>query len=236
MKNSINYVPDTELVSQYQATLDANILDILLQKHQNLIITVSKKHCQKHKRLDFEDVLQNAKLASIEAIKSFDFSKENKLSTYLYFKVAKSLLTCDDEQNFISCPSHMREVRSYIAGKYDFDKTKKQNFERKYNINTQQDFEFIKKSNQLLSDRAICTVPDDILPEQLSGNELNFIEGVNNSVFIQSLSKDEQEIVLLLMEGFSQNKISEIVKNTNSKQIHTKVNSIRKKFVKHYYG
>jgi RNA polymerase sigma factor (sigma-70 family) len=236
MKHIIKYKSDAELVSEYQQNLDCSILEHLLDKHNSLIFAVSKKHFLKHKNIDFEDCLQNAKIAAIDAINSFDFSKENKFTTFLYFKMSKYLLTCNDEQNFIKCPSHMREVRSYIAGKYDLDQNKKQKFEKKHQINNNQDFSKLKKENILLKENAVISVPKDSLPETLSGNELDCVENINNTIFMKSLPKDEQEIVDLLMQGYSQNKISEILGFASTKQINSKVNSIRKKVVKYYYG
>jgi len=236
MNNTIHNSYYDNLVLDYQQFNDNEILEKLIKNFEPLLISLVKKHILKYKGLDFEDCLQNAKIATIEAIKQFDFSKENKLSTYIYFKVSKYLLTCNDEQNIIKCPTHMREVKSYLGGKYDTNLDKKQKFEQKHHIKNFQDFSKLKKENNLLVNGAIVSMPTELMPEQKSGTEEESISNLNNRIFVRSLSEEEQTIIGLLTEGHSQNQISKILKCSNAKQISAKVNTIRQKFVKYYYG
>jgi DNA-binding NarL/FixJ family response regulator len=70
--------------------------------------------------------------------------------------------------------------------------------------------------------------------------ETSIIDNIQNSMFLETLSEENQAIVKLLVDGHSQANIAKLLSNKENsvsvKQIYTKVNSIKKKIVEYYYG
>jgi len=77
---------------------------------------------------------------------------------------------------------------------------------------------------------------DDQLPENTYVH--NILDNICNSMFVDSLSLECKQIADLLIQGYSQTEISEIMsknKSTTIKQIGAKINIIRKNLVKYYH-
>lgn len=134
---------DEDLVELYQNTRSEKILNELLARHNSMCKGIAKIFAAKHPQIgSFEDFLQNTYVASLIGYNRFSIQisreKKNKLSTYLYTTIYRHLQTTIDEQGPIKCPSGLREVRSYFAGKYDDKPEIKSKFEQKYKITDDQ--------------------------------------------------------------------------------------------------
>jgi DNA-directed RNA polymerase specialized sigma subunit len=227
MKNTLNILGDHELISRYRIHGNQEIVEFIIDRHFPLLKKLSLSHLQKFPNTTFEDNIQNAKLATIIAIQRFNTQSENKFVTFLYSTVFHYLLSCNDEESFVKCPSNIREIRSYFAGKYDIDIEKKKKFEKKYNLNTEKDIQDLSRKYQIVGDSIVLT---DELPEVEVKEDI--FSNLNYNFFVERLSQEDQMIVNLLIEGHSMNNIAKIVsKNTKKtitgKQIKNKIVSMQ---------
>jgi DNA-directed RNA polymerase specialized sigma subunit len=210
---------------------DASSAEILINKYIALIRKLAHNHTKRYSFTEFEDNLQNAKYGALLGFKRFNLNTNVKLSTFLHTTIYHYLLSCNDEEAFVKCPSNLREVRNYISGKYSNDK--KQNFEEKYAIHTFHEAESMRlKFKSLLGD-FIFTSDDEKLLNRCT-IEINFYDYADASTFVSSLSNSQQEIVHNLLEGKSMNKIREKL-DFSKKQFSTEINTIKNKFVQYYY-
>jgi len=217
MKNILNTLSDHELVCQYQSNNGEIYLDCLLSRYESMLKKISHSHLLKFTDCVFDDVLQNARHGAILAFQRFNTQSSTSVSTFLHTTVYYHLLTCNDTQSFINCPSNLREIKSYCAGRYDFEKEKK-----------------FKKDHEILANHSVYT--EDILPERVFQSENEIIRDVYSKIFIESLPEDQKEIVILLMQGHSISKIAQIFtqnfgKKITDKTIKKKIETIKAFFV-----
>jgi RNA polymerase sigma factor (sigma-70 family) len=109
MKN-YNNLPDINLINIYKSENSPESLEILLKRYDNLLNKLAHNHTVRFTSTQFDDNKQNAILGAIIAIKAFR-DQGTKLSTYLYKSVYMYLLTSNDEESFVRCPSNARKNR-----------------------------------------------------------------------------------------------------------------------------
>jgi len=127
-------------------------------------------------------------------------------------------------------------VRSYIGGKYNSNPKKKRKFEKKHGINNKSDYDNLALQYSLVNPENMQIKSDDQLPENTYVH--NILDNICTSMFVDSLSLECKQIAYLLIQGYSQIEISEIMsknKSTTIKQIGAKINIIRKNLVKYYH-
>lgn len=241
MKHKLNLLTDVELIQLYQSNnSDSNVTEVLLKRYEAMLKKLAINHLQKFPNTSFEDNLQNANLGAFIAFKRFTSKSDCKPSTFIYSTIFHYLLTCNDEESFVNCPTNLREVKSYLGGKYDTNPQKKITFENKYNINTNKDVDNLSEYYKLLNPECIQVMDSDEIPEGIDYIETSIIDNIQNSMFLETLSEENQAIVKLLVDGHSQANIAKLLSNKENsvsvKQIYTKVNSIKKKIVEYYYG
>jgi len=234
MKNLLNTLSDHELVCQYQSNNGEIYLDCLLSRYESMLKKISHSHLLKFTDCVFDDVLQNARHGAILAFQRFNTQSSTSLSTFLHTTVYYHLLTCNDTQSFINCPSNLREIKSYCAGRYDFEKEKKDKFEKKHKLHNSDSIKTFKKDHEILANHSVYT--EDILPERTFQSENEIIRDVYSKIFIESLPEDQKEIVILLMQGHSISKIAQIFtqnfgKKITDKTIKKKIETIKAFFV-----
>lgn len=231
MNHAIKLLSDLELIQIYRSNSDTNILSELLERHSNLLKKLSHKHCEKNPSCIFEDCYQNAIIGAITAYNRYNLQSDVKLITFLHTTVYYHLLSCDDTEAFVSCPTNLREVRSYFAGK--FTGQKKLDFEKKYNLMSEKDILDFQKKHNLLAPSSIITT--DILPEAEFSNENEIVENVQMKIFLDTLPEEEKNIVMLFCEGHSLSKIAQILssgeKKITDKQIKKRLQSLQQFFV-----
>lgn len=73
--------------------MDNNELDQVevLQKYHNTILKLANKYSLRSSRFDFDDLVEEGRVAAINASKSFDKSKNTKFITYLTNSVSREL-------------------------------------------------------------------------------------------------------------------------------------------------
>ena len=212
MKHSYMQKSDVDLVIDYQTNNDNQALETLLERHSGLLKKLANKHQVSHSSTIYEDCYQNAVYGAILAFKRFNPQYDVKLITFLHSTVHFYLLSTNDSEGFIACPSHLREVKSYFAGKFSEDKRKQ--FEQKHNLNNSDDIQIFEKKHLLLATNSVATTDD--LPE-VEVSESNTISAVNVSLFLEKLPEEDREIVCLLMEGYSISKVAQIFSETRRK-------------------
>jgi|APCry1669189440_1035222.scaffolds.fasta_scaffold00113_9 DNA-directed RNA polymerase specialized sigma subunit len=206
-------------ITKYQEG-DSHSAEILISKYINLITAIAKNHTKKYPRTDFEDNLQNAKFAALLALKRYKPSAA-KLSTFLYSSIFHYLLSCNDEEAFIKCPTNLRGTRNYIFGSKN-----NQNFEQKDLDQLRAKFKALSADFIQLSDQ------DSILNSKIE--EIDFLSCANFSIFARDLSETQLRIVNQIIEGQSLNKIKKQL-NFTKKQFQCEINIIRNKFVQYYH-
>lgn len=231
MKHTYMQQSDVDLVVSYQTKNDNQALETLLERHSNLLKKLANKHQLSHPNTIFEDCYQNAIIGAILAFKRFNPDFDVKLITFLHSTVYFYLLGTNDSESFVSCPSNLREIKSYFAGRFSEDKKKK--FEQKHNLNNAHDIQDFEKKHLLLATNSVITT--DEMPEIETSSENQIIDDVNVKLFIDTLPEEEREIVYLLMEGYSISKIARIFLESNrkisDKQIKKKLQTIQNYFV-----
>lgn len=163
-KENYSYLTDEELLEKYRQednpSLKEKYLSSLFSRHNAMLKKLASNAQFKNSNLGtIEDSLQNAYMGCLIAYNRFSSEKakqnNNHLHTFVYTTVFRYLQSCSDEQGYVQCPSTLREVRSYFAGKYDTDPEKKSKFESKYNINNQE-------SKNLLAAKFSLLKPDSV--------------------------------------------------------------------------
>jgi len=232
MKNILSTLSDHELVAIYQSNSNETYLETLISRYEKMLRKLSHAHTLKHPNTNLEDNLQNAKHGAIIAFNRFNTQSSTALSTFLHTTVYYHLLTCSENESFVNCPSNLREVKSYCAGKYDSDLNKKNKFEEKYRLFNEKDIEEFKKTNIVLSN-TICVT--EKLQDLTVYDENSTIDEIQVKLFIETLPEDDKRIVCMLMEGYSISKISKILSSSHQKisdkQIKKKLQSIQTLFV-----
>lgn len=221
MKNSYKLLSDFDLVEKYQINIDQDALLVLLERHASLLRKLATQNASKIPLTTLEDNLQNAKIGAIISISRFDLKRNNKFSTFLYKTVYYHLLSCNDDESFVKCPSNLREVKSYAANKYSGEQ--KNNFEKKYNLKTQNDIESFKNKYSILSSNSIQLT--DVLPERFQSDMFSEIDF---KLSFDSLPQDEKIIANLIMEGNSISDISKIFPEITYKKIKEKISHLKR--------
>jgi len=231
MKYTDTKKSDIDLVLDYQTKNENQALEILLDRYSSLLRKLAHKHNSNYPHTIYEDCFQNAVYGAILALKRFNSKFDVKLITFLHSTVHFHLLSSNDAESFVSCPSNLREVKSYFSGKFSGERKKK--FEQKHNLHNSQDIKSFEKKHLILSSNAICT--SDELPEVETSSENDTITKVNVSLFLDKLSEEDKEIVCLLMEGYSISKVARIFSETRrkitDKQIKKKLQTMSEFFV-----
>jgi len=234
--NTFKTQSDALLICEYQKNLNnSDLSEYLLAKFEPICKKLAYAHTQKYPTTLFEDNLQNSRLGCLLAFRRYK-ANSSKPSTFIYSTIYHYLLSCNDEEAFVNCPTNIREVRSYIGGKYNSNPKKKRKFEKKYGINNKSDYDNLALQYSLVNPENIQIKSDDQLPENTYVH--NILDNICNSMFVDSLSLECKQIADLLIQGYSQTEISEIMsknKSTTIKQIGAKINIIRKNLVKYYH-
>ena len=71
-----------ELVVQYQATKDKEVLEKILLNNKNLIYDIAKRFYNKNADIDLDDLFCEGRIGMIGAVKKFDVSKGYLFSTF----------------------------------------------------------------------------------------------------------------------------------------------------------
>ena len=208
-------------------------LDNLLERHLPLLKKLSSDHVRKFPNTIFDDCLQNARVGAILATQRFNKDSSVKFVTFLHKTVYYHLLSCNDEEALLKCPTDKREIKSYFAGKYDARQAKKIAFEKKHNLNNPNDIQNLENEYRILGSESVFTT--EMLPEVLDSNENQTVCDVNTKIAIESLPEEEKQIVYLLIEGETISNIARIFSdkyNTkySDKQIKTKISHIQQHF------
>lgn len=223
---------DLELIKLYQATSDTEIIETLLKRHSALIKTLASNHTLKYPSTQFEDNIQNAHVGFISALSRF---KDNgvKLSTFLYTSIFYHLLECNDKEAFVGCPSNLREVRSFVAGKFDTNTERKQAFKNKHNLTDKDSVDrFVSKHALLASDAVFCP---EVLPDKTFESENIMISDLHIKMQLEKLPTDEKYIAGLLIEGHTPPQIAEMYSSyfgvpCSGKYIRSKINNMKAVF------
>lgn len=207
MKNTLSIMSDLELIKIYQTTFDKEIIETLLERHSALIKTLAKNHTTQYPATCFEDNIQNARVGFIGAMGRFKDTGV-KLTTFLYSSIFYHLLSCNDKEAFVNCPSNLREVRSFVGGKYDKDTDRKQAFKKRHNLTNQDSIDsFVSKHSLLAPDSIVCT---EILPEKTYDHEKSMINDLYVQMVIEKMPDEEKYIAGLLMQGHTPPQIAEM--------------------------
>lgn len=231
MKHTLNILSDIELIAFFKKQNDPEIIDLLIERHSGIINKLAHSHTQRHPQTDIEDNRQNAKLATILAINKFDCLREVKFSTFLFKTIYHYLLTANDSESFVNCPTHVREIKSYISGAYDYKPDVRSNFERKHQL-----YSDIDKQNLINQNILLKTIfPEENIPEVPDNSENNVISELYIKIFIDSLSEEDRLILALCSEGIEYINIARTLsekyqKNISNKQIKRKIESYKHKF------
>ncbi len=230
MKHTARLKTDAELIADY-TNGNNEALETLLERHSGLLKKLAYKYQSTHPNTIFEDCYQNAIVGAILAFKRFKPNPDAKLSTFLYSTVHFHLLSTNDSESFVLCPSNLREVKSYFAGK--FTEEKKRIFEQKHNLKDENDIQSFKKKYSLIAPNSVI-ISDELLDVETSG-ENHIVDQVMLNIALDNLSEDDRQIVCLLLEGYSISKVarifSETRRNITDKQIKKKLQTMREIFV-----
>lgn len=225
---------DLELIKLYQSTFDQEITETLLKRHSGLIKSLAQNHTIKHPNTSFDDNYQNACVGFICALRRFKENNNVKLTTFLYSSVFYYLLSSNDTESFINCPSNLRKVKSFVAGKYDNDSNKKRQIEKDYKLTDQESVDKFKSKHILLSNDAVtCT---DILPDEPCDCEEGMISDLHMKMIFEKMTTDEKYIASLLIEGHTPPQIAKLYSDNfgvpcSGKYIRTKISHMRQFFV-----
>ena len=208
-------------------------LESLLERHLPLLKKLASDHIRKFPNTIFDDCLQNARLGAILATQRFNKDSSVKFITFLHKTVYYHLLSCNDSEALVNCPTNVRKVKSYFAGKYDTNHTKKIAFEKKYNLNNTDDIQNLENEYRILGSESVFTT--EMLPEVLDSSENQTVCDVNTKITIDSFPEEEREIAYLLIEGETISNIARIFSdkyNTkySDKQIKRKIGHIQQYF------
>lgn len=215
MKHTLNTLSDKELINLYKTSNSKTIIiDSILERHKKLLSKIAFSQAQKYSNSSYEDNLQNAKIALIIACQRFDHNSDVKFSSYLYKTVFYYLVTCIENESFVHCPTNMREVKSFLAGKYDDDFSKIEKIKKKYKLQTDEDLIKFEKQFRLLNPNTI-TIEDEWFIDNLSSNSQDFTDDVYLKVFYDSLSYDEQLVTKLTYQGYTCAEISNLLSKDN---------------------
>jgi RNA polymerase sigma factor (sigma-70 family) len=132
----------------------------LFQRHDHMLAEITRNISSYYTQYTtYEDVYQNARMGAMIAYKRYNPDKvgtnKAKLSTFVYKTVQCHLLDQIDHESFINCPSQKRAHRSYFAGKYNNKPIKKEKFEIKNKLTTQEDIDKAKEKYALLQSKFI---------------------------------------------------------------------------------
>ena len=225
MKHTARLKTDAELIADY-TNGNNEALEALLERHSCLLKKLAYKYQSTHPNTIFEDCYQNAIVGAILAFKRFKPNSDAKLSTFLYSTVHFHLLSTNDSESFVLCPSNLREVKSYFAGK--FTEERKRIFEQKHNLKDENDIQSFKKKYSLIAPNSVV-ISDELFDIETSG-ENHIVDQVMLNIALDNLSEDDRQIVCLLLEGHSILKISRMISATkykiSDKQIKNKLRSL----------
>lgn len=236
MKHTLDLMSDYDLVKLHQHN-DSEATQSLLSRHQSLLLNLAKQHKSKYPFTSSEDNIQNATLGALQAYNRFKLENNTaQVSTFVYKTVYHYLLTCLDTESFVGVPSNLREIRSYIAGRYDNDSAKKNKFNKKYSINNEDDKQKLTQKYELIQTNPVGfyadvdpSFEDCVLDRADYENEL--ISSVNNRMLLQSLDADdllllnkifvEEESLARVAQFFSQKTGRKYTESSIKKRIHS---------------
>ena len=241
---------DEEILKKYRLNNEEQYLAELLCRHNSMMKNIAGKFFEKNSHISsYEDYLQNAYLGAIIAYNRFSSEKSNsaKLSTFVYTTVYRYLQTCLDEQGNVKCPSGLREVRSYFAGKYDLDSEKKTNFEKKYEIFDEQSRHSVFTKFSLLKTDAVTNFvnfeqddqEENYIEHNIANDFINPDSIINSAainITIESLTDIQKEV--LRLKYIQNQSIKEVAENLSAKfgnqyttsMIYNEMNEIKEAF------
>jgi RNA polymerase sigma factor (sigma-70 family) len=237
MQHTFNIMQDIDLIRLYRENGQNNqALELILMRHSRLLSKIAYSHTQRHPYTTLEDNLQNARLGAIFACKRFDLKSKAKFSTYLYTTVYNYLLTCNDKEAFINCPTNMRETRSLFTGKYDNNHNKKDELYKKYKIQSEDDIRKLSKKYALLNPDCVNVVDGCSIEDVATQSENSIISSAYYNIIMDALSSEDQLIIKLAFHGYSNTEIAKIMSNIvkgkyTEKKIKQRMNKLKQKFV-----
>lgn len=239
----VDHLTDEQLLLQWRNSdgkEKESYLSSLYSRHNLLLKQLARKFTKQYPDLGgVEDNLQNAYVGALMAYKNFNFEKaegKNKLITYLHITVWRYLQSCMNEQDFVHCPTYLRAVRSYFAGKWDHDPQKKQDFEKKYSIQNSSDYYAVSQKYQLIAPDSVS-----LIPEVYEHTNSDYVEHINfDSIAIEhtisSLSDFQKQVLqLAFVDKMCMANIVEKLNYTcggsiTSRVVQNAINDIRGKF------
>jgi RNA polymerase sigma factor (sigma-70 family) len=106
------YARNTELVRRYQAG-DAQAAEELLAANEPLLMEQVKRSMRSVSTMEFDDLMQEARLGLLTAARKFDLSRGLKFATYATYWIYQGCQRAIDGQDrMIRLPSHVVQNRS----------------------------------------------------------------------------------------------------------------------------
>lgn len=205
-------------------------LQELLSRHDTLLKNVARSFHNRYNLIsELDDKIQHAQYAALRCYDKFDVDKAResgaRLSTYVCSCVHKHLLSSNDADSFIDCPTGRRMTRSYLSGGYDTNPLKKSQVEQRLKIHRPEDVDelFQKYSSLLSSYVSIDGSPlnsnsnngggtySEIIPDITLEQADDIANRIQISKHMDNLSINQREILTLFSKGFKLSEIGQIL-------------------------